>query len=148
MKSILKLAWAFVCSILPGKPTPASTDKIPDGITEADIEHAIVIVNNIRAGLASPLAVILTDLIPTTVDNRIREVLVAELPVMAGILTYAKDQLFHKSMVVVSEADKVAQDAFAHNMAARILMVFGGGKVNWSLAVQAVEYYLKNVFKS
>ncbi|MBD1394263.1 hypothetical protein [Mucilaginibacter glaciei] len=154
MKTFFKVAWAVITSLFASKPKPVSTDGIPDGISIAEVEHAIVIVNNVRAAMASPLAVVITDLIPGTIDNTIREQLVKQLPVVSAGLTYAKNLIgkFPDGMVLnsalntVKESDQADQDAFAHNLAARMLMIVTGGRINWSNAVMAVEYYFKNLY--
>lgn len=138
------------------KSYPDNPDKeVPFDIEAFDIDHAITIVNNVRNAMASPLAVLITDLIPGTVDDKIRQTLVDELPKVAAALTYSKSLLdnwngqtvLNAVLGTVKAADKPEQDAFAHNLAARILMIVSDGKVNWSLAVQAVEYYFKYIFK-
>ncbi|MEZ2337688.1 hypothetical protein AB6735_18725 [Mucilaginibacter sp. RCC_168] len=158
MKNILKMAWAAICAAIRLKPKAKPVDPdtvLPFDIDVADIDHAIIIVNNVRNAMASPLAALITNLIPGTIDDKIRQALIDNLPKVAAALVYSKDLLNHWDgqtvlnavLGTVKTADKPEQDAFAHNLAARILMIVSDGKVNWSLAVQVVEYYFKNIFK-
>lgn len=141
----------------PSAPTVTAvttTTETPAQIADADLTTAITIVNNVKNALASPIAVLVTDLIPGNVDDIIREQLVNDLPPLAASLANIKS--------FVDTADKSAQlndilaqirlspnmdmDAFLHGLAARLLTKISPSGVTWSLAVMAVEYFFKNGF--
>lgn len=156
---ILKAIGAYLLKLISRKPTViVALPEIPGAtkeILEADLEHAIQIVNNIKAVMESPGAVIITSLIPGTIDNTIREKIVSGAPQLVAGLLFAKHLLDEPDdankqladlLKRIKFSDKPDQDALWHNMAARMLMMVSDGKVTWSEAVMAVEYYFRNVF--
>lgn len=122
-------------------------------IIEADVEKAITIVNNIKNALASPVAVLITDLIPGTLDDAIREKLVSDLPVLVSGLTFAnsflkgsdKSTQINALLANIKFSDDADLNALWHTLAARILMIISGN-VSWTNAVMAVEYYFTHIF--
>jgi len=152
-KKMYLKAVAFVLNLLPKKDVPVvGPSQEAYAITEQDLDHVIEIVNNVRRVAASPVVVLLTDLIPTTIDDTIRLALVNGLPVLLTGLTFAKqllagqdkDTAISELLAHVSFSDKADQDALWHALAARLLMILSDGKVTWSEAVQVLEYYYKN----
>lgn len=160
-KKTTVVATNTVVDTAPGAGTSSAvvttTAETPAEIADTDLTAAITIVNNVRGALASPIAVLVTDLIPGTVDDTVREELVKDLPILLAALANIKS--------FVDTADKSAQlndilaqirlspnmdmDAFLHGLAARVLTKISQGKsVTWSIAVMAVEYFFKNIFKS
>lgn len=134
--------------------TVLTTSTAPADVNQDDVQRAITIVNNIRAALASPVAVLITDLIPGDIDNVIREELVNDLPGIVSSLANVQN--------VIQTADKSAQindllkqirlspnfdlDAFYHSLAARLLTKITKGGVIWSIAVVSVEYLFKKLW--
>jgi hypothetical protein len=146
-----------VASPTPGATATAvqtTTVETPAEIADADLEAAITIVNNIKAALASPLAVLITDLIPISIVGTIREDLVTELPVLAaslanikiGIDTADLSAQFNDVLSQIRFSTNIDLNAFEHNLAAKLLSKISG--TTWSVAVMSVEYYFVNVFKS
>ena len=136
--------------------TATTTTTTPAEIADTDLTNAITLVNNVKAALASPVAVLISDLIPVAIVGTIREDLVNDLPLIAAGLANIK--------IAVDTADKSGQmadvlsqikasgnidiDSFLHGLGARILTKITSGGVSWSLAVMSIEYFFKNVFKS
>lgn len=153
-KKIYLKAVAFVLTLIPKKNVPVVVppDTTSNTVTQQELDDVIQIVNNVRSAMTSPLAVLLTDLIPTTIDDTIRLALVNGLPVLLAGLMFAKEVLGSKDQqAVINEllakvrlSDKADQDALWHALAARLLMILSDGKVTWSEAIQIIEYYYKN----
>lgn len=133
-----------------------TTTVTPAEVVDADLTAAITIVNNIRAALASPLAVLITDLIPGTLDDTIREQLVNDLPIITADLgrvklavTADKSAQLNNVLAELKGESGTFLDAFFHSLASTILTRISAGKgVTWSIAVMSVEYFFKNLFSS
>lgn len=133
-----------------------TTTSQPADIVESDVQEAIAIVNNVKSALASKGAVLITSLIPGTVDDEIRETLVNDLPAVVAGLTFAtglltgsdKSTQINALLANVKLSDKADQDALFHSLAARVLTIVSGGKVSWSNAVMAIEYYYSNLLQA
>ncbi len=152
-KKMYLKAVAFVLALIPKKNVPVvGPSPVTHTITGEDLDLVIQIVNNIRSAVASPLAVLITDLIPTTIDDNIRVALVRGLPVLIAGLMFARQALekpgegatINDLLDKVKFSDKPDQDALWHALASRLLIILSDGKVTWSEAVQILEYYYKN----
>lgn len=163
--SIFSKVLAFVGGLFTNKAiqavvTPApgttviTTTTGPQDVVDTDVQAAIDIVNNVKTALASPVAVLITDLIPVSIVGTIREALVNELPVIAADLAFVKTVLdtSDKSAVMndilaqIKLSPNADMDAFYHSLAARVLTIVSEGKSPWSVAVMAVEYFFKGLF--
>ena len=152
-KNMYLKAVAFVLALIPKKNVPV-VEPSPSTrtVTAEDLDLVIQIVNNIRSAVASPLAILITDLIPTTIDDTIRVALVRGLPVLIAGLMFARQALekpeegadINDLLGKVKFSDKPDQDALWHALASRLLIILSDGKVTWSEAVQILEYYYKN----
>jgi hypothetical protein len=124
-------------------------------IADTDLTNAITIVNNVRAALASPGVVLISDLIPVAIVGQVREDLVTYLPVVAASLANVKAAVdtadlsaqFNDVLSQIRFSPNIDLNAFEHALAAKLLTKITGGGVGWSIAVMAVEYFLKNIFK-
>src|SRR6185437_12919834 len=163
--NFFKKVLAFIAGVFSAKATVATvvnqvapnttaavttTSTAPADVAIEDVQKAIDIVNGVKKALASPVAALITDLIPTTIDDNIRQTLVNDLPVVAAGLAFVKDVLSMDRSTALSQvlaairfSDKPNLDAFYHTLAAKVLQIISGGKVSWSQAVMAVEYVLK-----
>lgn len=152
-KNMYLKAVAFVLALIPKKNVPV-VEPSPSTrtVTAEDLDLVIQIVNNVRSAVASPLAILITDLIPTTIDDNIRVALVRGLPVLIAGLMFARQALekpeegtnINDLLDKVKFSDKPDQDALWHTLASRLLIILSDGKVTWSEAVQVLEYYYKN----
>jgi len=152
-KKMYLKAVAFVLALIPKKDVPV-VEPSPNTrtITGEDLDLVIQIVNNVRLAVASPLAILATDLIPTTIDDTIRMALARGLPVLLAGLMFARQALekpeegttINDLLDKVKFSDKPDQDALWHALASRLLIILSDGKVTWSEAVQILEYYYKN----
>ena len=136
--------------------TTTTTVETPAEIADTDLANAITIVNNLKNAFASPIAVLITDLIPGTIDDTIREDLVNDLPVIAAglaniqvAITADKSAQLSNVLAAIKASPNFNFDAFYHSLAATLLTKIAAGKsITWSIAVMSVEYFFKNLFSS
>ncbi len=155
-KKIYLKAVAFVLTLIPKNNVSVVVppDTTSNAVTQQELDDVIQLVNNVRSAVASPLAVLITDLIPTTIDDAVRLALANGLPVLLAGLMFAKQLLAAPTQEAAMEdllakvrfSDKADQDALWHALASRLLIILSDGKVTWSEAVQILEYYYKNEF--
>ncbi|MGZ3753585.1 MAG: hypothetical protein ACXVAY_01420 [Mucilaginibacter sp.] len=167
---MLKIIWASIKALFAKKTDVAVGDPIVTkngatqqstvvtqsdaDIAEADVAKAIAIVQNIKKAVGSPIAVLITDLIPGDVDNAIRQTLVDDLPAILAGLTFAdslltgsdKSTQINTLLANVRFAKEDNLNALYHTLAAKVLMIVSGDTVSWSNAVMAVEYYFTHIF--
>lgn len=154
MKNILKLIGGIIAAAYK-KITGKSDDvivQLPENIaiTPAQIDQVIAIVNQVKAVVNNPVTILITDLIPTSIDNVIREGISEALPDIITGLTFVKKWLTgNKEEVTIAALERVQmstdpdKDAFYHSLAARLIMIVSDGKVTWSEAVSFIEVYFK-----
>jgi hypothetical protein len=157
MKSILKSIGIFFTSLfkkVTGKDNDVVFEVPKIAVSVETINHVIDMVNNIKRIIGSPAAVLLTDLIPGTLDNKIRLLLLdATLPILAGLtfskkwlVTENKDVLLLDLLNKVSFSDDADKDSFYHSLAARLIVAASDGKVTWSESASLIELYFKHIF--
>lgn len=156
MKNILKFLGAVFASIFK-KTTGVDSVlvEIPSvDVSQETINHVIDIVNRLKTAVNSGVTILLVDLIPGTLDNRIRQFISDGLvPILAG-LTFSKkwlesadkDVLLDDLLSKVRFADDADKDALYHALAARLIVVASDGKVTWSEAASLIELYFKQIF--
>lgn len=158
MKSILSfiaLAWA---TLFKKKTSNDVVVQVPAiDISQDTINHVIDIVNNVKKVVESPVTILIADLIPGTLDNKIVALIdEAIVPTMAG-LTFVKNWLdanppqdknvlLNDILNKVHFSDDADKNSFYHSLAARLIVVASDGKVTWSEAVSLIELYFKQVF--
>lgn len=158
MKGILKLIGGVFVALF--KKITGSSDavivQLPDNISISRemLDHCLTIVNNIKSVVNNPVTVLLTDIIPGSIDNLIRQKISDTLPVILAGLTFSKHFLDTEDKNVLIDdllnkihfADDPDKDALYHSLAARLIVVASDGKVTWSEAAQLVEIYFKQFF--
>jgi hypothetical protein len=159
MKNIFKLISGIIGAVIK-KITGKSNDvivQLPENvaITPAEVDQVIAIVNQVKSVVDNPVTVLLTDLIPTTIDNDIRERVSAAIgPVTAGLTFLTEWQqanadhqkLTETALASVRFSDDASKNAFYHSLAARLIIIVSDGKVTWSEAVSFIEVYFKQAF--
>ncbi|QTE36025.1 hypothetical protein J3L18_23215 [Mucilaginibacter gossypii] len=149
IKEFIGKAWSAIAGWFSTK-----VETLPATVTVDEIDHVIKIVENIKKAVNSPFAILATTLIPGTIDDAIRTKLSDFLPQLLAGLTFAKDsKVSYNSETVLDDllkkirfSDKEDQDALYHSMASRLLIIVSDGRVTWTEAIGAVEYYFKNIF--
>jgi len=115
----------------------------------------ITVVQNIKNFTDSPVADVITALIPGDVDDRIRERLEDYLPKILMELNMlntcqalpdanAQLQCILQNLKLSSDS---AKDIYYHGLASLILTDLSDGKLSWSDCVGIAEYYYKNIWK-
>lgn len=115
----------------------------------------ITVVQNIKTFVDSPVADVITALIPGNVDDVIRAKLQAFLPKVLTELnmlntcqalpgTNAQLQCILQNLKLSSDAVK---DMYYHGLASLILTDLSDGKLSWSDCIGIAEYYYKNIWK-
>jgi hypothetical protein len=130
-------------------------DKV-EAEVKKDVVVAITVVQQVKAVVDSPVADIVTALIPGNVDDqikvRLREILpklILELSLVESV-TDIEDQ--NEQLQVILDKLKLSSDAvknaFYHSLASIILEKLSDGKLSWSDAVAISEYYYQNKVKA
>jgi hypothetical protein len=130
-------------------------DKV-EAEVKKDVVVAITVVQQVKAVVDSPVADIVTALIPGNVDDqikaRLREILpklILELSLVESV-TDIEDQ--NERLQVILDKLKLSSDAvknaFYHSLASIILEKLSDGKLSWSDAVAISEYYYQNKVKA
>lgn len=146
IKSFLSKIWASIKNLFDGM----------DLELKNAIHISIVIVENIKKFVDSPDIDILTALIPGDVDDRIKNVLRTQLPVILTELKLADD------CMGITDADEITkctiktlqgltgdvQNAFLHSLSTLIAATLADGKLTWSDGVYLSEWYYQHVYKT
>ena len=153
--ALIATAWAAVFKKVTSNDVLVQVPQI--NISQATINHVIDIVNNVKRVVESPITILVTDLIPGTLDNDIAKLIdEAIVPTMAG-LTFCstwlrtvpppdRNVLVNDLLNKVHFSDDADKNALYHSLAARLIMVASDGKVTWSEAASLIEFYFKQVF--
>lgn len=115
----------------------------------------ITVVQNIKNFVDSPVADVITALIPGDLDDQIRGKLQAFLPKILLELsmlntcqalpdTNSQLQCILQNLKLSSDSTK---DIYYHGLASLILTDLSDGKLSWTDAVGIAEYYYKNIWK-
>lgn len=121
-----------------------------------DIVIAISVVQRVKLVIDSPVADVITALIPGDADDRIKELLRKELPKilleLGMIQSIAGIENVNDQLNAVLQKLKLSGDdsknAFYHSLASLILQKLSDGKLSWSDAVAISEYYYQNHVKA
>lgn len=130
-------------------------DKVEEEVKK-EVVVAIAIVQQIKVIVDSPVADVVTALIPGTVDDQIKEKLrewlpkiLLELGMIQSIanMTNVNDQL-NAILAKLKLSSDDTKNAFYHSLASLILTKISDGKLTWSDAVAIAEYYYQNHVKN
>ncbi len=130
-------------------------DGIPVEL-KAAIHIGVIVTENIKNLVDSPVADILTAIIPGDLDDEIKNWLRAKLP---GILTELKladscggltdpEAITACAVKVLQELDGDIKSAFLHNLSILVAQVAAKGKLTWSDGVYLLEWFYKNEFEA
>lgn len=115
----------------------------------------ITVVNNIKNVVDSPIADVVTALIPGDVDDKIREKLQVFLPKILTELNMLNtcqqledhNEQLHCILQNLKLSSDAAKDIYYHGLASLILTELSDGKLTWSDCTAIAEYYYKNIWK-
>jgi hypothetical protein len=129
-------------------------ESFPDEMKTA-IHIGVLITENIKNFVDSPVADVLGALIPDDIGEDIKAWLRAKIP---GILTELKladscsgltdpQQITACAIKVLQGLDGDIQSAFLHNLSIFIAQVASNGQLTWSDGVSILEWYYQNEYK-
>lgn len=130
-------------------------DKVEEEVKQ-EVVVAITVVQQVKAIIDSPVADVVTALIPGEVDDEIKAKLREWLPKILLELNLVQsiahieninDQL-NAILAQLKLASDDAKNAFYHSLASLILQKISDGKLSWSDAVAIAEYYYQNHVKN
>jgi len=146
LKSFLTRIWSTIRSLFNSFPLSLKTAvHIGVGVTE-----------NIKHFVDSPLADVLTAIIPGEVDNKIREVLKNGIPIILTNLKLADEcgptkdpqEITKCAIKSLQNLEGEIKSAFLHNLSVLISQLAADGKLSWSDGVYIVEWYYQHQYKT
>lgn len=126
----------------------------------ADLKQAIhigvVITDNFKNFVESPVADVLTAIIPGDIDDRIKQTLRIMLPAILLRLTLidvktdtaSNETIVGEAVKAFHKLDPSISPAFLHTFSILIAQVAADGKLSWSDGAILVEWYYKNKYKA
>jgi len=145
IKSFLTKLWETIKSLFNSSPAKL----------KAAVHIGVIITENIKTIVDSPIADILTAIIPGDVDDKIKQALRAEIPVILTDLKLTDQcsnltdpqEITKCAIETLKTLDGDIKSAFLHNLSILIAQVAADGKLSWTDGVCILEWYYQNKFK-
>ncbi|HJP62033.1 MAG TPA: hypothetical protein VJ844_01240 [Mucilaginibacter sp.] len=145
LKSFLSKIWGEIKKLFDGIPAELKTA----------IHIGVEVTQNIKKFADSPATDVLTAIIPGDIDDKIKEVLRAKLPVILTELKLADTcagltnpaDITSCAIKVLQGIEGDTQSAFLHNLSILVAGVAADGKLSWSDGVYLLEWYYKHEYK-
>ncbi len=145
IKSFINSLWRAIQSVFNILP-PALKTAIHIGVT---------VTENIKNFVDSPLADVLTTVIPGDIDDKVMQILSTELPQLLSALKLAdqcgesadSSQILKCAIQNLQNLDNNTKSAFLHNISVLITQLVADDKLSWSDGVCVVEWYYQKQFK-
>src|SRR5687767_10088319 len=120
---------------------------------KAAIHIGVVVTEQIKNFVDTGAVDILSQLIPSDVDDHIKEILKRELPRIVANLKLAEqcghetdpDKILKCAIATLQSIGKDFEIAFLHSLAIMIAQVAADGKLSWTDGVHILEWYYKHV---
>ena len=146
LKSFLSRLWADIKSLFDGIPSEL----------KAAIHIGVVVTEGLKTFVDSPAADVLTAIIPGDIDDDLKNLLRAKLPVILTELKLADScssltdpsQITECALKVLQGLDGDISSAFLHNISILVAQVAADGKLTWSDGVYILEWYYQNEYKA
>ena len=146
LQSFLTKIWNQIKALFEGIPAELNTA----------IHVGVLVAENIKNFVDSPVADILTAIIPGDVDDEIKSWLRAKLPVILTELKLADScgaltdpvEITACAVKVLQGLDGDIKSAFLHNLSILVAQVAADGKLTWSDGVYVLEWYYQHEFKT
>jgi hypothetical protein len=130
-------------------------DKVEKEVKK-DVVVAITVVQLVKSVVDSPVADLITAMIPSEVDdyikNKLRELLPKLILELGMVQSVANIEDENAQLQAILEKLKLsgddAKNAFYHSLASLILQKLSDGKLSWTDAVAIAEYYYQNHVKT
>jgi hypothetical protein len=145
LQSFLTKIWNQIKALFEGIPAELKT-AIHIGVTVAE---------NVKSLVDSPVADILTAIIPGDIDDEIKTWLRAKLPEILTELKLADScgqltdpaEITKCAVQVLQGLDGDIKSAFLHNLSILVAEVAADGKLTWSDGVYLLEWYYTHEYK-
>lgn len=139
LTSFLSKIWEGIKHIFEGMPAELKTA----------VHIGVMVTENIKNFVESPVADVLTTLIPGTIDDTIRGYLREKLPHLLVELKLADscsgltdpNEITACAIKVLQSLDGDIKSAFLHNLSVLVAQVASDGKLSWSDGVYILEWY-------
>lgn len=146
LKNFLRHLWQSIKNLF---------DKV-EAEVKKDVVVAISVVQQIKSVVDSPVADVITAMIPGELDDQIKQQLRKLLPKLIlelGLVqSVANIEDQNAQLQAILEKLKLSSDdaknAFYHSLASLILEKLSDGKLSWTDAVAISEYYYQNHVKA
>lgn len=146
LQTFLARIWQQIKSLFEGIPAELKTA----------VHIGVLVTENIKNFTDSPIADVLTALIPGDIDDKIKDLLRAKLP---AILTELKltdscsaltdsNEITACAIKVLQGLNGDVKSAFLHNLSILISEVAADGKLSWSDAVYILQWYYEHEYKT
>lgn len=142
----LKRIWKTIQAIFNALPSEFKTA----------IHTGVLVTENIKTFVDSPVTDVLTMLIPGETDDRIKTALRKALPVILTQLKLADncanitnpEQLTLCAIKTIQNFTGDLRSAFLHNLSVMIAQVAADGRLTWQDGASIMEWYYQNRFKA
>jgi hypothetical protein len=146
LKTFLSKIWAGIKALFDGMPAELKNA----------IHIGVLVTESIKKFVDSPVADVLTVLIPGDVDDRIKDLLRVKLPFILTELKLADGcagltdpaEITRCAVIVLQSLDGNVQSAFLHNLSILVAQVAADGKLSWSDGVYLLEWYYQHQYKT
>lgn len=130
--------------------------KVLFGALPKELKNAVhigvTVVEGIKAAIDSPVADILTQIIPTDIDDNIKTWLRAKLPEILTELKLADsctgltdpNEITACAVKVLGGLGADIQSAFFHNLSVLVAQVAADGKLTWADGVYLLQWYYEH----
>jgi hypothetical protein len=146
LKSVLTKIWNQIQNLFTGVPKEIKTA----------IHIGVLVTEHIKSFIDSPIADILTAIIPGDLDDKIKLLLRAKLPEILSELKLVEnctdltnpDEITKCALQTLKGINENVKSAFLHNLSVLIAQVAADGKLTWSDGVYLSEWYYQYKFKT
>ena len=146
LKSFIAKIWDGIKSLF---------EEMPEEMQTA-IHIGVIVTENIKNFVDSPVADVLTAIIPGDIEDDVKNWLRAKLPTILTELKLADScsnltdplQITECAIKVLQGLDGDVKSAFLHNLSIFIAQVAANGKLTWSDGVTILEWYYQNEYKA
>jgi len=126
-------------------------EGIPSELKSA-VHIGVLVTQNIKTFIDSPAADVLTAIIPTDIDDKIKNLLRAKLPEVLTELRLADNcagltdpvEITACAVKVLQGLDGDIKSGFLHNLSIMISQIAADGKLTWSDGVYLLQWYYEH----
>jgi hypothetical protein len=145
LKSFLTQIWNTIQSLFNNFPTKL----------KASVHIGVTITENIKTIIDSPIADILTAIIPGEIDDKIKRILRKGIPIILTNLKLTDEcskltdpqEIINCAIKALQNLDGDIKNAFLHNLSVLITKLAADKELTWGDTVCIVEWYYQHKFK-